>query len=224
MEKIDIKSLQLEQLKEYITSLGAKAFVAGQIYTWLHDKNVDSFDEMTNISKSLRSKLEEECYITTLSIRKKQVSVDFWHATTFKKINKTIDPDYRYDFFTYITATSELYRPIFAESFGCELERVIINGHPRNDYLFDDVDEISKLDVEPQKYNKIFVWMPTYRFSFNEVQRDTDWEFLTESGLPIFATISDVEALNEKLKENNSLLILKLHHAHNMEKFNYSSH
>ena len=76
MEKIDIKSLQLEQLKEYISSLGAKAFVAGQIYTWLHEKCVDSFDEMTNISKNLRQKLEEECYITTLSIRKKQVSVD----------------------------------------------------------------------------------------------------------------------------------------------------
>ncbi len=76
MEKIDIKSLQLDQLKEYITSLGAKAFVAGQIYTWLHEKSVDSFDEMTNISKNLRQKLEEECYITTLSIRKKQVSKD----------------------------------------------------------------------------------------------------------------------------------------------------
>ena len=76
MEKIDIKSLQLEQLKEYISSLGAKVFVAGQIYTWLHEKCVDSFDEMTNISKNLRQKLEEECYITTLSIRKKQVSVD----------------------------------------------------------------------------------------------------------------------------------------------------
>ncbi len=76
MEKIDIKSLQLEQLKEYITTLGAKPFVAGQIYTWLHDKCVDSFDEMTNISKSLREKLEAECVITTLSIRKKQVSVD----------------------------------------------------------------------------------------------------------------------------------------------------
>ncbi len=76
MEKIDIKSLQLEQLKEYISALGAKAFVAGQIYTWLHEKCVDSFDEMTNISKNLRRKLEEECYITTLSIRKKQVSKD----------------------------------------------------------------------------------------------------------------------------------------------------
>lgn len=76
MEKIDIRSLQLEQLKEYITSLGAKPFVAGQIYTWLHQKAVDSFDEMTNVSKSLREKLAAECVISTVSIRKKQVSTD----------------------------------------------------------------------------------------------------------------------------------------------------
>ena len=76
MEKIDIKSLQLEQLKEYITSLGAKPFVAGQIYTWLHQKAVESFDEMTNVSKSLREKLAAECVISTVSIRKKQVSTD----------------------------------------------------------------------------------------------------------------------------------------------------
>lgn len=76
MEKIDIRSLQLEQLKEYIVSLGAKPFVAGQIYTWLHQKSVDSFDEMTNISKNLREKLASECVISTLSIRKKQVSTD----------------------------------------------------------------------------------------------------------------------------------------------------
>ena len=76
MEKIDIKSLELEQLKGYISTLGAKAFVAGQIYSWLHQKNVDSFDEMTNISKPLREKLAQECVITTLSVRKKQVSTD----------------------------------------------------------------------------------------------------------------------------------------------------
>ncbi|MBR5521757.1 MAG: 23S rRNA (adenine(2503)-C(2))-methyltransferase RlmN [Oscillospiraceae bacterium] len=76
MEKIDIRSLELEQLKGYLVSLGAKAFVAGQVYTWLHDKCVDSFDEMTNVSKNLREKLAEECTISTLSIRKKQVSKD----------------------------------------------------------------------------------------------------------------------------------------------------
>ena len=76
MDKIDIKSLQLDKLQEYIVSIGAKPFVAKQIYTWLHRKNVDSFDEMTNISKALRERLKEECDLTTISIRKKQVSVD----------------------------------------------------------------------------------------------------------------------------------------------------
>lgn len=76
MSMIDISSLQLEKLKEYITGLGAKPFVAGQIYRWLHQRGAQSFDEMTDISKSLREKLSQQRYITGLSIRKKQVSKD----------------------------------------------------------------------------------------------------------------------------------------------------
>ena len=59
MAKTDIKSMQLDRLKEYVVSLGAKPFAAKQIYGWLHEKNVNSFDEMTNISKDLREKLKE---------------------------------------------------------------------------------------------------------------------------------------------------------------------
>ena len=76
MAKTDIKSMQLDRLKEYVVSLGAKSFAAKQIYGWLHEKNVNSFDEMTNISKDLREKLKENCNITKISIRKKQVSKD----------------------------------------------------------------------------------------------------------------------------------------------------
>ena len=76
MAKTDIKSMQLDRLKEYVVSLGAKPFAAKQIYGWLHEKNVNSFDEMTNISKDLREKLKENCNITKISIRKKQVSKD----------------------------------------------------------------------------------------------------------------------------------------------------
>ena len=64
MAKTDIKSMQLDRLKEYVVSLGAKSFAAKQIYGWLHEKNVNSFDEMTNISKDLREKLKENCNIT----------------------------------------------------------------------------------------------------------------------------------------------------------------
>ena len=59
MAKIDINSLELNELKEYIMSLGEKTFVAKQIYSWLHVKNAESFDEMTNLSKALRQKLSD---------------------------------------------------------------------------------------------------------------------------------------------------------------------
>ena len=191
-------------------------------YSNLNYKNVKFVSVFMAIPYILRSKyIFYHNEMLAIMPSKSQISVDFWHATTFKKINKMIDPDYKYDIFTYITATSEMYRPIFAESFGCELERVIVNGHPRNDYLFDNVNELEKLNINKANYKKIIMWMPTYRFSYNEVQRDTDWEFLTEAGLPIFKTENDVIQLNEYLNANNVLLIIKLHPAQNTEMFKY---
>ena len=56
---IDIKSLTLPELQEEMEKIGEKKFRAGQIYEWMHVKLVDSFDEMTNLSKGLREKLKE---------------------------------------------------------------------------------------------------------------------------------------------------------------------
>ncbi|MFQ9515027.1 MAG: 23S rRNA (adenine(2503)-C(2))-methyltransferase RlmN [Eubacterium sp.] len=65
-EKKDIKSYNLRELKEQLTEMGEKPFRASQIYKWLHIDKAESFDEMTNISKDLRKKLEENYEITTL--------------------------------------------------------------------------------------------------------------------------------------------------------------
>lgn len=73
--KKDIKSMSLGELKYEIAEMGEKPFKAGQIYSWLHKHTVDSFDEMTNISKDLRSKLEKNYDIYTCAIEKKLVSV-----------------------------------------------------------------------------------------------------------------------------------------------------
>lgn len=62
----DIKSYNLKELKEEIQQLGDKPFRAGQIYKWLHVDKVETFDEMTNISKDLRQKLSDEFEIRTL--------------------------------------------------------------------------------------------------------------------------------------------------------------
>ena len=55
----DIKSMTIDELKELMISLGDKPFRAKQIYSWLHEHLVTSYDEMTNLSKSLREKLKE---------------------------------------------------------------------------------------------------------------------------------------------------------------------
>jgi 23S rRNA (adenine2503-C2)-methyltransferase len=66
--KIDIKSLKINELKELVESLGEKAFRAKQIYEWLHKKQVNTFLEMTNISKNLVDKLDEKCIINEFKI------------------------------------------------------------------------------------------------------------------------------------------------------------
>ncbi len=147
--------------------------------------------------------------ILALMPSEKQISIDFWHATTVKKINKMIDPDYRYDFFTYITATSELFRPVFAKAFGCELSRVIINGHPRNDYLFGNTEVLRAWGIEKQQYKKLFIWMPTYRK--NRKICDTEDQYLTETGLPVLNTGCEIERLNSYLKEKECFLLIKIH-------------
>ena len=64
--KKDIKSLNLDQLTEEMLGLGEKKFRAKQIYSWIHEKLVDSFDEMTNLSKNLRDQLNENYTLNSL--------------------------------------------------------------------------------------------------------------------------------------------------------------
>ena len=74
MAKTDLKSLTINELEDFIISLGEPKFRAKQIYQWLHEKRVSSFDEMTNLSKSLRAKLAEEAKISGLKIIEKHES------------------------------------------------------------------------------------------------------------------------------------------------------
>lgn len=64
MDIIDIKSLTLGELSNFIVTLGEKKFRGKQIFDWLHNKRVTTFDEMTNLSLSLIAKLKGKCIIT----------------------------------------------------------------------------------------------------------------------------------------------------------------
>ncbi len=70
---IDLKDLEFCELESFLKELGEPKFRAKQIFSWLH-KGVESFDEMTNISKGTREKLLEKSVVSTLKIREKYVS------------------------------------------------------------------------------------------------------------------------------------------------------
>ncbi|MGI6031453.1 MAG: 23S rRNA (adenine(2503)-C(2))-methyltransferase RlmN [Eubacteriales bacterium] len=75
-QKVDLKSMREEELTAYVTgTLGLPRFRAGQIFQWLY-KGVESFEEMTNLSREIRAMLEENCYIDVLKVEQKQVSTD----------------------------------------------------------------------------------------------------------------------------------------------------
>jgi len=76
MMKTNIYDLTLQALQEALINLGEKKFRAVQIYEWLYQKQVTSFQEMTNLSFELQKKLSEHFEIGLLKIREKQVAKD----------------------------------------------------------------------------------------------------------------------------------------------------
>ena len=74
MEKKDIRAYTYEQLQEEMKGIGEKAFRGKQIYEWLHVRLADSFDEMTNLSKALREKLEAQYAIFPVELAARQES------------------------------------------------------------------------------------------------------------------------------------------------------
>ena len=72
----DIRLLTLEELQDLVKELGQPAFRAKQLNEWIHDKNVCSFDEMTNLPAALREKLSEWFSFNVPVELVKQVSKD----------------------------------------------------------------------------------------------------------------------------------------------------
>ncbi len=74
--KLSIYSMRLEDLQSWVEQQGEKPFRATQIFEWLYKKRVTSFEDMTNIPKALRERLDEHFVITTLKTLVQQTSKD----------------------------------------------------------------------------------------------------------------------------------------------------
>jgi len=71
--KTDLKNLSYDELKSFMKDIGESAYRADQIFSWL-TKGVTSIDEMRNLSQSLKQKLAEIAYVSSVQIEEKFVS------------------------------------------------------------------------------------------------------------------------------------------------------
>ncbi len=71
--KLDIRSFNTEELTELMEELKQPKFRAAQLFKWLQS-GVETFDQKTNIPKTLRDILQEKCYIANVEIERKFVS------------------------------------------------------------------------------------------------------------------------------------------------------
>ncbi len=80
----DIRQLSKEELQEVCIALGEKKFRAKQLWEWLWQKGVTSFDDMSNLSKSFRESLKAEYTINGVQIANSQQSNDGTIKYAFK--------------------------------------------------------------------------------------------------------------------------------------------
>jgi 23S rRNA (adenine2503-C2)-methyltransferase len=89
-ERVDIRSLDLKGLETFVESLGQPSYRAKQLYKWIHQAGVRSFDEMTNISKVFREQLSERAHVTALNIDKVQKAKDGTRKYAFRTSHQDV--------------------------------------------------------------------------------------------------------------------------------------
>ncbi len=83
-KQLDIRDLSLTELTDQLKNLGQPAFRSKQIWQWLWQKGVQSFDEMQNLPKSLRDALADQFTFQTTTIELAQYSSDGTIKVVFK--------------------------------------------------------------------------------------------------------------------------------------------
>lgn len=146
---------------------------------------------------------------------KEQIVINLWHGMPLKRIGlmSKAEQNLKYNYFTYIIATSKFFVPIMAECFGCDENKVLINGEPRNDSLFKKINIYQCFNIHYG--GKKVIYMPTFRNSVdlridNSSSEDTVYEKLKDKEV--------LKVLNNRLLARNIFLFIKPHPLDNFDK------
>lgn len=139
---------------------------------------------------------------------KRQVVVNLWHGLLYKRVGLLAGgvglPA------TYTIGTSALTEPMLSAAFGVPQSSVLRTGYPRNDNLLSGSSNQSEIIRQlgfKERYDRIILWMPTYRKSVKgNICLDG-----VDVGNPFYIQDFDIERFNSLLKEQQTLCLVKPH-------------
>lgn len=226
VEKKDIRSLSLDEIKMFLVEKNEKPFRAKQIYEWLWQKSVRSFDEMSNLSIALRNLLKENFNINAAEIDFMQVSRDRTIKTAFRLFDgKTVEG--------VLIPTATRMTACISSQVGCSLTcKFCATGRLerlRNlnaDEIYDQVVYLKNLALEKYKIpltNIVYMGMGepllNYANMLKSVERITSPDGLNISPQRITVSTAGIAKMIMKLADDNVKFNLALSlHAANDEK------
>jgi len=177
-DKVEVRSLLLNELQEELHKFGKPSYRAGQIAEWLYKKRVKSFDEMTNLSRDLRAQLANQFAFSKMDI----VRVLGSHDTTRKFLFRLSDGNLIES--VLIPASPALYggssdrRTICVSTqvgcaYGCKFCASGLEGFSRNLGPNEIIDQIIAIEGESGEKidNIVFMGMGEPLANFKNVMR-----------------------------------------------------
>ncbi len=218
----DIRKLSLEELQNYFQSIGEPQFRAKQVYEWIWQKNANSFQEMSNLSKELRSHLAEEFSFYPAAVELFQQSVDGTLKNAVKLHDNTLVE-------SVLIPTSQRTTACVSSQVGCSLDCTFCATarlkRMRNLTAAEIFDQVALINAQSEKHfkrplsNIVFMGMGEPLLNFKEVvsaiRKITTDEGMKMSPRRITLSTSGIPKMIRQLADENLRikLALSLHSA-----------
>jgi len=225
--KIDIRQLSLEELTDKLVAFGEKPFRAKQVYEWLWKKRATSFDDMTNLSKSLRTIIDDNFEIRAISLQEAQKSKDKTIKNAFLLADEAVVEG-------VLIPTRKRMTACVSVQVGCSLDcafcatgklKRVRNLNP--DEIYDQVAMISKQSIDEYDIplsNIVFMGMGepllNYKNVIASIDKITSPDGLGMSPKRITVSTAGISKMIKKLADDEIKfnLALSLHAANDVKR------
>lgn len=124
----------------------------------------------------------------------------------------------------YFSCPSANLDEMYKKTYLLKQEQILRSGRPRTDAFYKRNNNLLQIGIDAAKYNKVIMWMTTYRISKDRRLVHTKKKNWSETNLPILVSNKELQKMNEELVKLNYYLVIKIHASSMFDKNSFSTY